>query len=402
MFLSNFIPFSLHLFQFFYKKVGETKKSADFFAVWALVSILSSHESIYELQKKELSNEEVNILETISLFENDIPMELITGILELPTNNIIRGIISLRNKNILQPTNANRNPSYINAGFKKYIYSKIDNIESKHRKAGNVILEYFPKMEIFVTVNQFEQATDFEKAKEIIDVNLNRLIYLNYPQIRIKFLSKLLSYNISNDERVESIIKLCDLYTEIGKYSEALKLISELSKLKLNKFYVLQKDRLHGTLLIKTGELSEGIKKLIVVVDKLPKFKSSIYLELASAYIELNKYDNANSICHELLKQPNMDTEAIGRAQNLLGISNMYDKADLNITLNYFEEAHKTYTSINNFNRIAGSEVNIGNIQNILGNYSRAEKHWNKARYQSRQRRLKWGPSAVAQVAKRQ
>ena len=342
-------------------------------------ALLLSHENFYEVQKNELSREEIKVLETISLFKNDISMELISKILDVQTIKIIDVVNSLRDRSILQPSNINRNSSFINSGFKKHLYSKMESKEISHKRAGDTILEHFPKLEVLIIIRQYELAKEIEHAKQIILDSLNQPTYQNYPQIRIKFLLKLLSYEIDNDDRVDYLVKLCDIYINIGKNAEALNLIAELSKLEIHKYSAFQRERLHGVLLVKTGDLSQGIKKLVSVVDNLPSFKNGIYIDLASAYIELNKYENANSICNELLKQSNAELELIGRAQNLLGISNMYDKADLNITLNYFKAAHKTYTSINNFNRIAGSEVNLGNIQNILGNYSRAEKHWNKA-----------------------
>ncbi len=197
--------------------------------------LLASHENIFELQRADLSDDELSVSEIISLFENDISIELISFILELSVDDIQITVKALRDKNILQPSNTNRNPSFINNGFKKYIYSKIIDVEKWHLISAHVILEHFPQMEVFILINQFELANDIKGARTIISQNLDDSKNINYPQIRIKYLIKLLSYKSSNEEKVENIIKLCDLYTEIGKYNEALALISELNTFELDK-----------------------------------------------------------------------------------------------------------------------------------------------------------------------
>jgi tetratricopeptide (TPR) repeat protein len=174
-------------------------------------------------------------------------------------------------------------------------------------------------------------------------------------------------------------MQLINLEISLANYMVALKLINGLSEQKLNEIQNVLKNKYLGIILIKTGEISEGINMLLTVINSSLVSKNELYLEIASAYIEKNNYSQADIICNEILKSEDASTEIIGRAQNLLGISNLYNKSDLNITLDYFQNAHKIYTQESNFSRIAGSEVNLGNIQNILGNYSKAEKHWNKA-----------------------
>jgi len=69
----------------------------------------------------------------------------------------------------------------------------------------------------------------------------------------------------------------------------------------------------------------------------------------------------------------------MGRAQNLLGISCLHHNSKMKLALKHFTDSFKTYTKSNNFLRIVESEVNLGIIQNMLGNFSKSEKHWGKA-----------------------
>lgn len=344
-----------------------------------ITKLLSSQDDVFKLLYENINPTELGLLQAISLFENDISVELISAILQSNSKNIHKIFTSLREKNILKPNTQNRNPSFLNTGFKQYIYKGISDVPKKHLNAGKIILEKFPEIDSLSKIRQFELANDFNEAKKIIDCTLALANSLNFPQIKIKLLLKILSYNLTNEEVIQASFSLCEVYSNVGKYLEAFNIIQNIDDTLLSKYDLLQKNRLHGILLIKTGELKNGIKLLINVVDNLPKQKDEINIELAGAFIELNDYSKADLICNEILKISDNQSEIKGRAQNLLGISNLYSKSDLTITLKYFKDAHKTYTSINNFNRMAGSEVNLGNIQNILGKYSKAEKHWNKA-----------------------
>ncbi len=344
-----------------------------------ITNLLSSQNNIFQLLKDNLSKEELNILESISLFENDISVELIAAILNKQPSNISKLLILLREKSILNPTTHNRNPSIINEGFKQFIYKSTNSVAKKHLNAGKIILDKFPEMDDLIKIQHFELGNNFKEAEKIINDSLSKKNINNFPQIRIKLLRRKLSYNLKYEDNTATSLSLCEIYSNIGKYNDALSIIKNLEKRKVSKYYKYQIKRLLGTLQIKIGKIKEGIKLLVEVVDNIPDQKNLIYLELASAYIELGNYSKADTLCREIIKHADYTSETTGRAQNLLGISNLYNKSDLNITLKYFKDAHKTYTKENNFNRIAGSEVNLGNIQNILGNFSKAEKHWNKA-----------------------
>jgi serine/threonine protein kinase/tetratricopeptide (TPR) repeat protein len=344
-----------------------------------ITKLLASQDDVFNLINENIVAKELEILETISLFEHDISIELISSILERNIKSIIKIFASLREKNILKPNSQNRNPSYLNVGFKQFIYSRIPDVAKRHIHAGKIILEFYHEIDELTKVRQFELGKNLQVATEIINTALDATNIINFPQIKIKLLKKKLSYKLSDEDVISASLNLCEIYSNIGKYTEALKIQHSFKDAELSKYYLLQKKRLHGILLIKTGDIKTGIKLLTEVVDNLPNHKDSINLELASAFVELNDYPKTESICGNILKQSSPNNETIGRAQNLLGISNLYNKSDLNITLRHFKDAHKTYAKENNFNRIAGSEVNLGNIHNILGNFSKAEKHWNKA-----------------------
>ncbi|MCF6269836.1 MAG: protein kinase, partial [Melioribacteraceae bacterium] len=344
-----------------------------------ITSLLTSQNKIFEVILQNLSVKEIKILEIISLFQVEISSSLITAVLETDFSEIQITVNNLRVKNILHPTAQTRNTNFVNEGFKKFIYSKINGVCDLHYKAGKVVLESFPDMNMLNKVRQFELAKRFEIADEIINSELNTNNIKNFPQLKRKLLQKKISYEFNEFDKINLTLKLIAVEISLGNYNIAIKLNKELSNEKLDENQKTLKNKYLGIVLIKTGEIKEGINLLIKIIDSPVISKNEIYLEIAGAYIEINNYNQTDLICKEIINAESDSKEIIGRAQNLLGISNLYNKSDLNITLKYFSNAHETYSKSNNFIRIAGSEVNLGNVQNILGNYSKAEKHWSKA-----------------------
>lgn len=344
-----------------------------------ITSLLTSQNKIFGVVLQNLTVKEIEILEIISLFQVEISSSLVTAVLKADFDEIQITVNNLRVKGILHSITKTRNSNFVNEGFKKFIYSNIKDILDLHYKAGKVVLESFPDMNMLNKVRQFELAKRFEIANEIIDSDLNTNKIKNFPQLKRKLLQRKISYEFNKFDKVDLTLKLIEIEISLGNYNVALRLNKELTSEKLDKNQKSLENKYLGMALIKTGKIKEGINLLLKIIDSSVNSKNEIYLEIAGAYIEINNYNKTDLICKEILNTELSSTEIIGRAQNLLGISNLYNNSDLNTTLKYFSNAHETYTKSSNFVRIAGSEVNLGNIQNILGNYSKAEKHWSKA-----------------------
>lgn len=344
-----------------------------------ITSLLTSQNKIFEVILRNLSLKELRILEVISLFQVEISSSLITSVLKADFDEIQIVVNNLRIKNILHPITQTRNTNFVNEGFKKFIYSKIENVLNLHYKAGKVVLDSFPDMNTLNKVRQFELAEKFEIANSIIDSELKTNNIKNFPQLKRKLLQRQISYEFNKNDKVNLILELIEVELSLGNYNVALKLNKELANEKLSEKEKALKNKYFGIVLIKTGDIKEGINLLLKIIDANDSSKNEIYLEIAGAYIEINNYSQTDIICKEILNTESNSNEIIGRTQNLLGISNLYNNSDLNVTLQHFTDAHKTYTKSSSFGRIAGSEVNLGNIQNILGNFSKAEKHWSKA-----------------------
>jgi len=344
-----------------------------------ITSLLTSQNKIFEVIVEKLSLGEIRVLEIISLFEVEISSNLIAEVLMDEIEEIQLLVSKLRVKNILHPISQTRNTNFVNDGLKKFIYSNINDVLDLHYKAGIVVIESFPDMNMLNKVRQFELAERFDIANEIMDTDLKSDNIKNFPQLKRKLIQRKISYEFNKADRINLTLRLIEIEMSFSNFNIALSLILELGDEKLDEKQKLLKDKYYGTVLVKTGELKEGISLLLKIIDFSKDSKNEIYLEIASAYIDINNYSKADLICKEIINTESKSEEFVGRAQNLLGISNFHNNSDLNITLKYFTDAYDTYTKSSNFVRIAGSEVNLGNIQNMLGNFSKAEKHWSKA-----------------------
>ncbi|MBU1117127.1 MAG: protein kinase, partial [Bacteroidetes bacterium] len=243
--------------------------------------LLYAQDEVFKLLKASVTENELEILETISLFENSITVELISKILETSYESILKIISALRTRNILTSNAVNRNPSFSNLGFKQYIYSGIINSQEKHVIVARIIVEFFPGMDDLIKISQFELAKNFDDAKKIINNILVTPQNNNFPKYKIKLLNRKLLYPLSNNEKVDSLLSLCEILFNVGEYNESLKIINELSNYELQRNKNFQKEKLFGKLLIKTGDVNDGINKLLSVVEKLHDQKAKIYLELA-------------------------------------------------------------------------------------------------------------------------
>ncbi len=83
--------------------------------------------------------------------------------------------------------------------------------------------------------------------------------------------------------------------------------------------------------------------------------------------------------CKNILNQKNLSDELKGKCYNLLGMYEILQNNDTRTALQWFKKALESYDKAKLPRRIAGIEVNIANIYNLLGEFSKAEEHWANA-----------------------
>ncbi len=344
-----------------------------------LAKIIESQDLVYEKMYKDLFQNELIVLEIISLFKGEISVEVIANVLGTSKKNIYSIISSLRSKNIIKSAARNLDPAFTNEGFKKYIYQKIKDKKALHLKTALAIKQSSLDLNAIVLAKQFELADRYDIAKEVIDETINNPDVTVFPKSLKQLLERKLSYKLAINEEIETLQKIITVLVDISDFLLANSYLKKLEKKKLNKNYKIQKDKLLGITLINLGELDKGLKILKTISDKIEKERNKILFEMASAHLELNEFNETEKLCQEIISNEKKDHELLGRVYNLIGLSALYQGSELEKVMEHFNFAFEEYSKINNLLRIASIELNIGNISYLMGNFSEAEKHWNKA-----------------------
>lgn len=340
---------------------------------------LESQDLIYEKMYNDLLQNELIVLEIISLFKGEISVEIVTKVLGTSKKNIYSIITSLRSKNVIKSAARNLDPVFTNDGFKKYVYQKIKDKKALHLKTAQAIKENSLELNTVVFAEQFELADRYDLAKEVIDETIGNPQVTIFPKSLIELLERKLSYKLTLDEEIETLKKLISVFVDISEYLLAEKYLKKLEKKKLDENSAMQKDKLLGITLINLGELSKGLKILKTISDRIEDERNKILFEMASAHLELGDFEETENLCEDIINNETNDHELLGRVYNLMGLSALYQGSELDKVMSHFTSAFNEYNKINNLLRLASIEVNIGNISYLMGNFSESEKYWNKA-----------------------
>ncbi len=135
-----------------------------------------------------------------------------------------------------------------------------------------------------------------------------------------------------------------------------------------------------GCSLIELRELEEGKELLLSLMNKIDdkERKQKLMIQIAFAEFDLNNYEKAFKISHEILNTSESD-EVKADCFNLFGWIEYYKNNDLDKSLEHFHESLKLYEKSNQSLQEVKLEGNIGNIYNIKGDSQNAEKYWNLA-----------------------
>ena len=125
----------------------------------AINLLKSSHEVIYNARFQSLTDEEKKFAQIIAAFDISVDKEILWEIFNHHEDDISYIINQLNKKNIIYAPNNSTTPYYQSDGFKKYIYSTIENKEQLHLEIGKILQNKFP------SVNKNEIARHFEIAK---------------------------------------------------------------------------------------------------------------------------------------------------------------------------------------------------------------------------------------------
>jgi serine/threonine protein kinase/tetratricopeptide (TPR) repeat protein len=346
-----------------------------------LALLEKTHSAIYDLRLVKLSNKELEIVKTLSLFDLVVDTNTLARLIELPLEEVENFISNIQINNILQPYTSGQTLVFTSDGLKKHVYSKVDDKEKFHLTVAKKISQNLPSFNRNELARHYEFASEYELCYSVLEtemVEAEKHSSFDYMKNILEHLLKL-PLSITSMNKVK--FKLSEIYYKLSDFNSAVRTIESLQETelideKLNNIKTIQAGSLIGI-----GEINSGKEIINNLLDKIDdnNEKNRLMVELAYAEFEQKNYDEAEKKCEILLNNSELSTELKGRCYNLKGMQKIYQDNDLNSALTEFNNALKNFKESDTPRRVAGMEVNIGNIFTLLSDYTNAEKHWQNA-----------------------
>ncbi|MBT8379692.1 MAG: protein kinase [Ignavibacteria bacterium] len=340
-----------------------------------------SHSAIYDLRLEKLSELEFKIIETVSAFNSTVDSALIARLIDLPIAEMNAMIENIQLNNIFQQYTTGQLLVFTADGLKKHVYSNISDKKNLHFIIAEKISSVYPSFNKNELARHYELAAEYELCFSVLEVelkNAEKHSAFNYMKSMLEYL---LSLPLQASKMNQVKLKLCEIYYKLSDYNSALKTIESLQETDLVEKNINNLKTIQAGSLIGAGEFESGkeiVNNLLLKIDDEDE-KNRLMVELAYADFEQKNYDEAEKRCGVLLSKSNLTAELKGRCYNLIGMRKIYEHNDLSSALTEFNKALTCYRESDSLRRVAGMEVNIGNIYTLLSDYNKAEEHWKTA-----------------------
>ncbi|MFO7527171.1 MAG: protein kinase [Ignavibacteriaceae bacterium] len=344
-------------------------------------SLSGSNEEIYRLRLSNLTEEELKVAQLISAFNISVEQIVLVSILNKSRKEIESILSILQTKNIINSLSLSNSPNIISDSFKRYIYSTIKEKKKYHLIIASLIKRILPDFNIIEHARQYELAGEILKVIELISKEIRKAENLSAYSYKKKLIEDLLILDIKDDIRTSLHIELVKTLFKISDFNSVLELISKVDLDEIDENSRNELLFIKGSSLISVRKLDEGIKTLNDLLNSVAEviFRKKILVEIAYAEFEKNNYKLAEEIANTLLFSDDTPYEEKGKCYNLIGMIKVYAEEDLPAAINNFERALEMYQKAKLPRRIAGVEVNLGNIYDMLGNDEKSETHWDNA-----------------------
>lgn len=340
-----------------------------------------SNEDLFRLRLSTLSEDELNTSQIIACFEMSAQLEYLTAITTFAKQKIENLVVQLMQKNVLSSQVQFSAAQISSESFKRFIYSTIKDKESLHKKIAETLISNFPESDKVQLYRHYKLAGETESAFEELFKEIKHAEEISAFSYKKSLLEKLGEVELE-PEKKELVLKEKILTGfKMGDFSETLHLIKQYED-QLNKESLpLEILNIKGVSLINTGELEKGKKLLLSLLNQVESDSmiSEINTEIAYAEFDLSNYSEARKIAENIIEDKSTNTEVKGRCYNLLGMCDIYESNNFNASLHNFLLSLENYKKAELPRRIAGAELNIGNVYHFLNDFSKAEEYWQKA-----------------------
>ncbi len=344
-------------------------------------ALSGSNEEVYRLRLSNLSEDELRTAQLISAFNISVEQMVLASVLNKSSKEIEEILENLLYKNIINSLSLSNSPNIISDSFKKYIYDTIQEKKKYHLVIASLIKRILPGFNVIEHARQYELAGDVLKVVELINKEIKRAENLSAYSYKRKLIEDLLMLDVNDDIRTSLHIELIKTLYKLSDFNTVIECFGYLDFDTIDKNS--QKDLIfvQGSSLISIRRIDEGIEKLNALLKSNlePSTRQKVLVEIAYANFEKNNYKEAEEIALDLLNSENTLDEEKGRCYNLLGMIKVYVEEDLHSAIDKFSIALNMYQKAQLPRRVAGVELNIGNIYSMLGDSKKTEEHWDNA-----------------------
>lgn len=340
-----------------------------------------AHFAVYDLRIKKISEEELHTAQVLSALEISVNLKTLAQIVHLSEEEIKIILQNLEVNNIIQPYYPESGMLITSDGLKKHIYNSIEDKNYFHSKLAESCEKLLPHFSRIELARQFELAEIYDMCYEVLQPEiLNSEKHSTYTYSK-KLMEYLINLPLNDEQKNKLKYKLADIHYRLGDYNSSLKTLNEIKSDNFSMQELNELKSLKAKALIGAGSIDEGISLLNDAIENTSEGvkKQELLVDLSYATFELNNYDDAYNKCKKLLQNYDLPYALKGRCFNLKGMYEIYKNNDFKTALVEFNKAAKNFEEANLPKRVAGVEVNVGNIYNILGNYKNAEEEWKKA-----------------------
>ncbi len=330
---------------------------------------------------KSLSEEELQLAQTLSAINIGVDTHLIRNLLDWDEVQFNSSYNSLLERNIVNRMTANSLMQITSKRLKDYIYNSISDKPGFHKELGNKMTGLHSEIELTEISRHFELGEDFSQSYRLLNeemVRADRVSAFSYKKL---LLNRVLNYplekNIINSQTFE-LAKVC---ISLGQYQEALDILSNFKVDHTEDEWKIEFQMAHAQSLMGIGEYEKALATLNKLISQEieEKFKNNLMVEIATAKYAMSEFNEVKAICTNSISQSKIEPEYLAQSYNLLGLVELQSNNNPRGAIRYFNSAIKVYKKANLQVKVAGIELNIGNVYNILHERTSAEKHWKTA-----------------------
>lgn len=340
-----------------------------------------SLEEIYSTQYRELTDAQKLLLNYFSLFQNNYSKSHLCELLNINIGALDEILDVLEKNNVGKYNHFNNGFEFYSPGLKSFIISDMDNPESYHKNIVDWLVNAYEQKYNNDLAYHCEKAGIYQKAFEHYQLEIEKARKASANHHLINLINHVINLPLEIDQINKLKIDLTEIYFLIGDMNACYSLIEELLSDSLNEDQVKSLMILKGNTQIKLGDIQKGIDTLHFSLNMItqPHIKEEINVSIASASLYLNRFDDTINICYEIIKKDLASNTVIGKAYNLLGLVELYKSQNLTETIKNFSKSADYYLKDKDNSKLAGANLNIGNIYVMMHDYENAKKYWDEA-----------------------